>query len=360
MNDVILESFRALALGGIVCYIWWISTRDAHQKEQGWWFIVAGFNLLLIGSLFDITDNFESLNRFVIIGDTPAEALFEKVVGNLLGAFLLLAGFWHWLPNVGALKKAKEELEVYNNNTSLLVEARTSELAAANGILADQIQERLSAEVKLTESLNEKEILLKEIHHRVKNNLQIISSLLSLQSSYIVDEVALSNFQESQARVRSMALIHEKLYQSDDLTLIDFADYLESLVSELSRSYRLNPMNVSIDLGIGDVMLDVDTAVPCGLIVNELVTNSLKYAFPNDKKGTIQVDFASEENQSTLVVKDDGIGIPENFDWRNTESLGMQLVNTLASQLGGSLELSDSPGTEFRVTFSEKSPDRKV
>ena len=360
MIDILLESFKALVLGGIVCYIWWTSLRGNLRMRRGWWFIVAGFNLIFIGSLFDITDNFESLNRFVIIGDTPSEALFEKVVGNLLGAFLLLVGLWHWLPIVSAFDQAKRELEVYSTNMAVLVEARTAELDLANSILTNQINERATVEARLTESLEEKEVLLKEIHHRVKNNLQVISSLLSLQSNYIEDEAALSNFQESQTRVRSMALIHEKLYQSEDLVSIDFSDYLDSLVSELSRSYRLNPMNVNIALNISHAMFDVDTAVPCGLIVNELVSNSLKYAFPDDRKGTIQVNLDSREDKFALVVKDDGIGIPEEVDWQNTESLGMQLVNTLTSQLGGSIELNDSSGTEFKVTFSEKAHDRKV
>ena len=360
MNEIALEGFKSLVLGGIVCYIWWISLRRSFRRVQGWWFIVVGFNLIFIGSLFDITDNFESLNRFVIIGDTPSEALFENLIGDLLGASFLLVGFWHWLPTVGAFDKAKQELEVYSTKMGVMVEARTSELDLANSILTEQIKERSKAEARLTESLGEKEILLKEIHHRVKNNLQIISSLLSLQSKYIEDEKALSNFQESQTRVRSMALIHEKLYQSADLVSIDFAEYLESLVLELARSYRLNPLSVSIDLNIAEAMFDVDTAIPCGLIVNELVTNSLKYAFPDNRKGVIQINLDSHGDRFTLVVKDDGIGFPEHVDWQNTESLGMQLVNTLTSQLGGSVELNDSSGTEFKITFSEKSHARKV
>ena len=237
MTDIILEAFKSLVLGGIVFFIWWISFKGVHKGGQSWWFIVAGFNLMFMGSLFDITDNFESLNRFVIIGDTASEALFEKVIGNLLGAIFLLVGFWNWLPSAAAFEKAQQELEVYSTNMGVLVEARTAELDLANSVLTEQIKERTRAEARLTDSLEEKEMLLKEIHHRVKNNLQVISSLLSLQSNYIEDEEALSNFQESQARVRSMALIHGKRFRSVPLGLSGGGDQAQVSSVSLGHSH---------------------------------------------------------------------------------------------------------------------------
>jgi len=216
-----------------------------------------------------------------------------------------------------------------------------------------EVSERMRAEEQIKASLREKEVLLKEIHHRVKNNLQVISSLLNLQSRYIEDQSVLELFQESQNRVRSMALIHEKLYRSQDLARINFAEYIRNLATHLVRSYRASSGPVSLKVDANDVSLSIDAAVPCGLIINELVSNSLKYAFKDGREGEIRIELRSDrDRQVTLIVADNGVGFPKDLDFRYTESLGMQLVNTLTNQLDGTVELHSNGGTEFKITFT--------
>lgn len=215
------------------------------------------------------------------------------------------------------------------------------------------ITEHKQAEEKLKESLEEKEVLVKEIHHRVKNNLQIISSLLSLQARAIENEQARAVLRESKHRVQSMALIHEKLYQAKELAKIDFAEYIQNLTRTLFRSYQINLNSVVLRFNIGSFFLNIDVAVRCGLIINELVSNSLKYAFTNQKTGEILVEMKQgDANQFILLVSDDGIGLPSTIDFLNTKSLGLQLVNILTEQLGGELELGGDRGTAFKITFA--------
>jgi PAS domain S-box-containing protein len=233
---------------------------------------------------------------------------------------------------------------------------RAEELTRINEELKAEINRRLEAEGRIRASLREKEVLLKEIHHRVKNNLQIISSLLNLQSGQIEDERADALFRVSQDRVRSMALIHERLYQSEDLARVDFAEYVRSLVGYLARSYTDLAGRVQVETDVGDVSLGIDAAIPCGLIINELVSNALKHAFPEGGEGRIRVELdGSREDGYCLVVSDDGVGFPEGVDFRETDSLGLQLVTTLVDQLEGRIELADAKGTGFRIDF--RTPD---
>ena len=202
---------------------------------------------------------------------------------------------------------------------------------------------------KKAEEAQKKDLLLKEIHHRVKNNMQIISSLLSLQSRYITNKKYQEMFTESQNRIRSMALVHEKLYQSGDLENINFTEYITDMVNNLVQSY--GSQDITVNMEKDDIWLGVDTAVPCGLIVNELVTNVLKHAFP-DRKGEITVSIHDFKGTVELVIADNGIGIPEGIDFRTTETLGLQLVSILAEdQLGGEIQLIKNKGTEFRIRF---------
>lgn len=216
---------------------------------------------------------------------------------------------------------------------------------------------RKQAEEQIQASLKEKEVLLKEIHHRVKNNLQIISSLLNLQSRYIKDPQTFEMFKESQNRIRSMALIHEKLYQSQDLTQIDFADYIQYLTTHLFRVYGVNWNIVGLKINVRYVLLDIDTAIPCGLILNELISNCLKHAFPTNAemipKGEIQIDLHSDdEGLFTLIVRDNGVGFPEDIDFQNTETLGLRLIQTLTHQMKGTIELDRTSGTAFTIRFT--------
>ncbi|KAM3111737.1 PAS domain S-box protein [Phormidesmis sp. 146-33] len=217
------------------------------------------------------------------------------------------------------------------------------------------ITDRKRAENQIRESLQEKEVMLKEIHHRVKNNLQVISSLLKLQAGYIKDDRILEVFKESQNRVRAMALIHEKLYQSEDLAKTDFAEYIRSLVNDLFRSYSISSRAVSLNLTVEDVRLSIDTAIPCGLIINELVSNSLKYAFSTEKFGQISIALSAETNDRyLLVVQDDGSGLPSDIDFRKTKSLGLQLVCNLTRQLQGTLDLDRENGSTFKINFTDQ------
>ncbi|MBD2044660.1 CBS domain-containing protein [Coleofasciculus sp. FACHB-64] len=225
-----------------------------------------------------------------------------------------------------------------------------------------ELAERKRAEEQLKASLKEKEVLLKEIHHRVKNNLQIISSLLKLQSAYTKEEQVLGMFKDSQNRIRSMALIHEKLYQSKDLSRIDFAEYIRDLAGNLLRSYKASSQAITLKTNVNDINLNIDTAIPCGLIINELMSNSLKHAFPTpsiDKEICINI-YSNGNYQFILNVSDNGIGFPKDLDFRNTESLGLELVCTLTEQLDGTIELDSRRGTSFFITFSEIGNIRKT
>jgi PAS domain S-box-containing protein len=258
--------------------------------------------------------------------------------------------------------------------------------------VAKNITERKEAEEQIKASLREKEVLLKEIHHRVKNNMQIVSSLLNLQSESVDDENTRQILKKSQNRVKSMALVHEKLYQTEDLSSIDFGEYTRSLTTRLLHSFGEETRGVQLVIDMDEVCLDVNKAIPCGLIINEIVTNSFKHAFTDsttdvDKnklegKGVIKVSMrknADPESRTSadvetlaqtagrssvsaeiapgqagiieLVVGDNGIGLPEGLDFRNTKTLGMELVITLVGQLEGSIEYVNKGGTEFKITF---------
>jgi PAS domain S-box-containing protein len=216
------------------------------------------------------------------------------------------------------------------------------------------ITERKQAEEKLRASLHEKEVLLKEVHHRVKNNLQVVSSMLSLQSMHLDDPADASMFRESQDRIRSMALIHEKLYQSGDLSRIDFNEYVRNLTANLLRSYGVGAGTIKLKIDVGDILLGIDQAIPCGLIVNELVSNAFKYAFPGGRRGEISVAMGRNGEKFTLVVADNGVGMPESVDYLRTKSLGLQLVNTFVEQLEGKISLDRTAGTKFAIVFREK------
>jgi PAS domain S-box-containing protein len=212
------------------------------------------------------------------------------------------------------------------------------------------ITSRLKAQTLIQASLLEKETLLKEIHHRVKNNLQVISSLLNLQSKKIKDEYDLALFNESRDRVKSMAMIHEMLYRSKDLAGIDFSEYLKKLMSSLMQSYNLK-RNVGFKMDVKGVYLTIDTAVPCGLIINELVTNSLKYAFPGSTSGYIIIKV-EQKDKLVISVEDNGIGLKTDINFDNIDSLGLRLVKILVDQLHGTMEVIRDEGTKFVLTLN--------
>jgi len=228
-------------------------------------------------------------------------------------------------------------------------------LAGFRGSSTD-ITARIHADRALLQSLDEKELLLKEIHHRVKNNLQTISSLLYLQLLSTRDEQQIAGIREARARVTSMGLIHQKLYQSADISTIPFLDYVQSLIEFLKESYGVDPdrVRVGIEVQPPDLSLDIDNGIPCGLIISELVTNALKYAFPGLAGGTIRIRIARDGEEYTLSVSDDGVGLPADFDPANARTLGMTLVSGLVGQLDGTIAFGKGPGTTVNIRFSPK------
>ena len=271
---------------------------------------------------------------------------------------LHLDGRKYYLENfidISELKHVTAELEDYQDDLETLVDERTRELDVTNIKLSRQIGEQKVVETKLQKSLAEKELLLKEVHHRVKNNLQVISSLFSLQAATIVDPVVEQIFRECQARIRAISLIHEKIYRSEDLASIDFGKYIKELALHLFSTYRTSKAQVRLNLYLEPIALGVNTAIPCGLIINELVSNALKYAFPNERQGTITISFRQpKEGMVMLLIGDDGVGLPLDVDPETTESLGLHLVNILAKdQLSGQLFLDRTVGTSWQILFGE-------
>ena len=259
------------------------------------------------------------------------------------------------------LSKVNVFLQLHRQHTELLkhrehleeqVEQRTVELQK-------EIIERKRMERRIRASLKEKEVLLKEVHHRVKNNMQVIVSMLNLQSGYVDDEQAIEAFRKSQNRIRTMALVHEKLYQTKDLARIDFAEYIRDLTNYLLSAYGAGAGAITLKMDIEDISLSMDTALPCGMILNELITNSIKHAFPGGRGGDIFIELHSDNDNLILTVGDNGTGIPEDLDVRNAESLGLQLIDSFVEQLEGSVELNRKDGTGFRITFPMSKYDKR-
>lgn len=229
------------------------------------------------------------------------------------------------------------------------------------GTVSEDITERKKSEDKIKASLKEKEVLLQEIHHRVKNNMQIISSLLNLQTKYVGgDVVALDVLKESQNRVTSMAMIHEKLYQSHDFMHVEIGEYIEKLVGDLLYSYAVPEGQIVPLVEYDDIELNIETSIPCGLIISELVSNSLKYAFPDGKTGEIAISLRNHEGGYLLVISDNGVGLPENLEFTRTDSLGLELVNNLVDQVDGTIELDKNYGTKFIIKLRELEYKKRI
>ena len=245
-------------------------------------------------------------------------------------------------------KRAEESLQTLTRELESRVLQRTRELE-------QEIVQRKTAEAEITTSLHEKEILLREIHHRVKNNLQVITSLIRLQRQQVTDANTVDVLLDSESRIRSMAIVHEKLYSSTDLAYIDFSDYTRTLATNLVAVYNTNPQRIRLVIDVKDVSLDVNRAIPVGLILNELVSNTLKHAFPDGRSGEITITGRRTPIGITLSVQDNGVGLPEGMNWRYVPTLGLHLVSTLIQQVQGSIELNRTGGTAFEMFIpSEK------
>lgn len=336
-NEQLTESearFRAAIDAGLSIFILLKMERDGEGRAQD---VVVDANLRAT-ELFQIP--------------------YEEMIGKSILQLLPESYREHFLP---LFRQVKDSGIPILNETAMLqnawLEFQIIPVGNEIALSATDITERKLAAEKTETSLHEKEILLKEVHHRVKNNLQVISSLLNLQSNSIDNPLALARFQDSQNRIRSMALIHERLYRSDDLARIDFGPYLHDLAGSLVQTYRREAQRVELRMSTVRVLLDIDTAIACGLIVNELVSNALKHAFPDGRSGQVGVEIQEDREleQFRLVIWDDGIGIPDDLDYLKTTSLGLQLVNSLTRQINGSIDLCRVNGTKFDICFSELS-----
>jgi len=257
------------------------------------------------------------------------------------------------VPNRYEFKGIKKDGTEIDCEIDVVLLKKDGKNVGTRGYIRDITDEKKNKN-RLESSLKEKEVLLREIHHRVKNNLQIISSLLNLQSSFVQDETALKMFQESNLRVRSMAIVHEKLYRSEDMSRVNFNEYITSLTGYMYQTFGIDPSRIKIRVSVKDIFLDINSAIPCGLIVSELISNALKHAFPDGRKGEIHIVFDRlKPGKYRLVIEDNGIGLDTSIDIHNTESFGLQLVNMLTEQLQGKFTSDTSEKTSFQVLFHD-------
>ncbi len=282
--------------------------------------------------------------------DLLLNAVSEGVKTNLQ-SYYQKATSGHPTQFEGILKSKKgDEVWIETFLSPITVEGRSKFDVA---VMAMDITDKKEAEIEITKSLQEKEVLLKEVHHRVKNNLQVISSILNLQSSYVKEEHTLDILRESQNRVKSMSFIHESLYRSKDFSQVNFSDYLNNLINNVLHTFLLPDKDVMLTTDLGAVNLNLDQAIPCGLILNELLTNAMKYAFTGITDPQLEVSVLEEEGKVYITVEDNGIGLPEDFRIDETDSLGLQLVQTLTDQLDGTLEFKTGGGTKYLLTFEK-------
>ena len=309
--------------------------------------------------------------RILLANPTLIRMLGYESLGDLNQRNLEEEGFETSYPRSAFKERIEKEGEIRGlesawkrrDGTTIFVResARAFRDAAGNVLYyegtVEDVTERRRVEDALMASLREKEVLLREIHHRVKNNMQIISSLLNLQAREIADPAVAQMFKESQGRIRAMAFVHERLYRSKDLSRVGLSEYIGSLLAHLSRIYLVDAARIRFETEIEDIALEISTAIPCGLLINELVTNSLKHAFPGDRAGTIRLELRRQggggDNRFLLRVADDGVGFPQGLDFQMTESLGMQIILMLVDQIDGAIERESGPGTAFRIEFGE-------
>jgi PAS domain S-box-containing protein len=351
----------------------WIATKIERkeaedmlkEKEELYRTLVENAHDLIVEIMYDGRIMYASSNHKEILGYEPGELLGKNVFelmhpedrSAIMSAFI--QGFGRGAAGRGVYRYMHKDGEWrWFEATGKPFRTRTGEIRAI--VDTREITERKKTEERIQESLQQKESLLREIHHRVKNSLQVISSLLSLQSDYAKDEESLSLFYESQNRISTIALIHEKLYQSRNIDEIKMLDYITDLTRNLQRVYKNFGGNIDMQINAYDISIDIDRAIPCGLIINELFSNCLKHAFrfseseklSRKTRNKVSVEIYSDSDGFlVLSVKDNGVGFPEGIDIRNTDTLGLQLVCTLTEQLKGTMELRNDSGTAFNIVF---------
>jgi two-component sensor histidine kinase/PAS domain-containing protein len=291
------------------------------------------------------------LDNIKIIDNTDEKYLSIKLYPTI-GSDKKISHYILICEDITLRKKSEEALKASYDQLDTRVKERTAELSILNVALQKEIYEHKIDEEKIKASLKEKEVLLKEIHHRVKNNMQIISSMLGLQSNTVMDEKFNDMLRDSQNRIKSMALIHEKLYQSQNMANVNFEEYINSLVINLYSSYNINRNKINLNIDICDVIFNIDTAIPLGLIINEIISNSLKHAFPDGRNGEIYLRLSkTTDNKYELVIKDNGVGIPSNVDANTTKTLGLKLIYALIEQIDGSISVDKIEGSCYFIEF---------
>ena len=338
------------------------STQAFLAHSRGWqsWVVLAGSLL------------FTSLLGMLLLISTGRTVSIEEIVDERTSA--LNRSNEQLAQEIAERQQVDQRLRQMNETLEQRVAERThalkaSEQAALNMMADAQAASRAAREAagalkdsesQIRASLREKEVLLQEIHHRVKNNLQVVSSLLNLQAEHIQHPETLHAFAESRARIQSMALVHEKIYRDTSLSRMDFSDFLRELTAQLFQSYNIKREHVTLRLELTPVAFGLDTAIPCALIVNELVSNALKYAFPDGHPGEIVIRLRSEDGRCVqLEVADNGVGLPAGFDWQQSPSLGLRLVRLLTRQLHGQLHLTTEAGVRFSIVFSQQLTEDK-
>ncbi len=281
-------------------------------------------------------------NLQILFPDSSRAESLVQIKSTLIGAY------WESVEIPILRKDGGIRTALWNSANIYTTDGATLVATIAQG---QDITERKQQTTDLIHANREKALLLKEIHHRVKNNLQIIASLLRLSTKYSGDERIEEIFRESQDRIRAMAAVHSMLYKSENFADINFGEYIRETARQLFRSYNTNPEAISLMINAEDVMLSIDTAIPCGLIINELVSNALKHAFPDGRRGEIRIEMRQDENGVRIIFEDNGAGFPEGMDFRNTETLGLQLVNMLVAQLDGAIEMVRNGGTRYVITL---------
>ncbi|MBW4659045.1 MAG: PAS domain S-box protein [Drouetiella hepatica Uher 2000/2452] len=311
-------------------------------------FLVDSQTLLTLDCNRRAVDMFEAVSKnelLNIAGHTLQREQFSAAELEAITQEMKAKGFWS--REIEYCTKLGRIFWGYINANVVQVAGKTLNL-----VRVSDISDRKQSEQQIQQSLREKEVLLKEIHHRVKNNLQIVYSLLRLQCRQLKDPQAVEALLESQNRIETIALIHEKLYRSKNLASIDFAEYIPGLVSNLFSTYDISERQIALETRVESISLDIDKAIPCGLIINELVSNALKYAFPAAAAGQIDVEMKyGDDAQITLIVGDNGVGLSADPGFPHPETLGLQLVEDFVAQLKGKLQVSCNAGTQFSITF---------
>jgi PAS domain S-box-containing protein len=366
---------------------WWITSLTPLQNENSEIYRIVGNSLnitehkraqqmlelqaIITRSMAEGICLVRAADGIIVYANPKFKQMFGYNAGELIGEHISIINYADEQVDAKAVNVAitnaviqngEATYEVHNikkDGTPFWCSATTSvfqhpEYGTVLVAVQQDITEHKQAEEKIKASLIEKEVLLKEIHHRVKNNLGIVSSLLQMQSRRTEDPQATAILRDSQNRIASIALVHEKLYRSEDLANIDFAQYIADLTTYLFDSYNVNSNDIRLQTQVEDLSLDIETAIPCGLIINELVSNALKYAFSSNCEGEIKIFFCQDTNHTcVLIIRDNGVGLPEGFETSKTKTLGLSLVQGLVKQLRGQLEINCQQGTEFKITFKK-------